>query len=421
MFTLNTEVKRHCSGLLGEMLDESPIVVIQGARQVGKSTLARQVTERCDAWSVSLDDTDVAALARSDPRGFVGQAPGRLLVLDEAQREPTLTLALKMAVDRNRRPGQFLITGSADFLRLKTTGDSLAGRAEILTLRPLSMGELQQRRTPEDWVSWILAGAPGRIQAESPEATRECIISGGYPLALSRRTPASRQRWFNGYLQSIATKDAEELSGGDFPGKLPQLLRLLAAEGVSEYVAAKMARHLGVSEKTLGGYFDLAHAMYLVEALPAWGVGISKRVIRRPKVSLVDSGLAAVSVGMTVEKSRLVGGMEYFGALTEQFVAGELRKQREWTASPFDLYHYRHRDQEVDIVIELPDGRLILVEVKSGLSVPKGTFAKLEQLIPGDRVVARVVLYLGEQSLKIAPGNYLLPISSLWTHPDSAS
>lgn len=154
MFTLNTEVKRHCSGLLGEMLDESPIVVIQGARQVGKSTLARQVTERCDAWSVSLDDTDVAALARSDPRGFVGQAPGRLLVLDEAQREPTLTLALKMAVDRNRRPGQFLITGSADFLRLKTTGDSLAGRAEILTLRPLSMGELQQRRTPR-------TGSPG--------------------------------------------------------------------------------------------------------------------------------------------------------------------------------------------------------------------------------------------------------------------
>lgn len=417
MFTLTNEVARHSLPLLEEMIGEAPVAIIEGARQVGKSTLSNQLASNMDCLQVTLDDPEVASFAATDPKGFLLQAGDRMLIIDEAQREPSLPLALKSLVDTNRSPGRFLLTGSADFLSVKGIGDSLAGRAEMLTLRPLSAGEIDQRPLPEDWVRWVLNGAEGEIHFETAERTRERVIAGGYPLPLQRESWSGRDRWFSGYLRTMIAKDAKDLHSESFSALLPEILKQLAANPQSEMVRAKMARWLDTNEKTLATYLSLVQSMYLSETLPSWGTGLSGRVSRKPKVGLLDTGMAAYLTGMTVDKSRLAGGMEYFGSLTEQFVASELLKQSTWSSERFGLFHFRQRDNEANIVIELADGRLILVEVKSGLSVNSNVWDKLERTVPQDRVVAKVVLYLGDQVQRRANNCYLLPISSLWLHP----
>ncbi|MDY5273214.1 MAG: DUF4143 domain-containing protein [Arcanobacterium sp.] len=403
--------------LLKEMLSESPVVVIERARQVGKSTLAQQAALAVPSTTVTLDDPNAMSFASSDPVGFLHQASDRLLIIDEAQREPSLVLALKREVDQDHRPAKFLITGSADFLKVQGSSDSLAGRAEILSLNPLSVGELEQRSTPEDWVNWILAGAPGDVQVEPVLQTKEAILAGGYPVPLQRSEWKARNRWYSAYVRELSSRDAAELAGGAFSATLSRLLSLLASGGQSELVIAKFARQLGVSEGTARQYLALAEQMYLVNQLPAWGMAMSARVVRRPKASLNDTGLSAYLAGMTLEKANVIGGREYFGALTEQFVVAELRKQQTWSEQPYRLYHYRQRNEEIDVVVELFDGRIILIEVKSGMTAPADAWRKLDSAIRSERIAAKVVLYLGDQVQRRTGGSYLLPICSLWRHP----
>ncbi|MDP9800847.1 putative AAA+ superfamily ATPase [Arcanobacterium wilhelmae] len=417
MFYLENEVKRHAEPLLNEMLSESPIVVLEGARQVGKSTLARSVASEREALELTLDNPEVADFAAHDPLGFLRQAGERLLVVDEAQREPSLVLAMKQLVDEDRTPGRFLVTGSADFLKTRGASDSLAGRAEILSLEPLSIGELHERDTPEDWVNWVVNGAPGDLESFTPERTREAILAGGYPVPLQRQTIRARNRWFESYVREVSSRDAAELSAGEFVVALGRMLKMLGSSGQTEMVYSKFARQVGVSEGSARRYLGLAEQMYLISELPAWGLGLNSRAVRKPKMALLDTGLAAYFSGMTAEKTRMVGGQEYFRALAEQFVVAELRKQRTWSEERFNLFHYRNRNDEIDIVIELFDGRLVVVEVKAGLSVQPKAWHTISTLIPDDRVAARVIVYLGEQFQRRSNNTYLMPISSLWTHP----
>lgn len=403
------------------------MLVVQGARQVGKSTLLRQVFTEPEALFVTLDDAATRAFAEADPRGFVDQAPDRTLIIDEVQRVPELALALKASIDEKRKPGRFAVTGSTNLLRTPGISDSLAGRAETLEVLPLSQGEILQRATPEDWVSWVLGGCEGGLDAElSGEGNdsakiREFVLAGGYPEPL-KRPDRQANRWFRSYLDRLATYDARELSGGSaYPLHLERMLRLLAAQGQSELVKAKIARELGVSETALGDYLELAKTMYLVGELPSWGVGFSGRVVRRPKISVVDTGLSGYLAGLTARKAQQVGGFELFGATLESFVVNELRKQQTWAEEEFRLFHYRQRDEEVDVVIELSDGRVILIEVKSAVSVDARAWKHLDSMMAkhGDRVVASVVFYLGERYMEIARPNgkvILAPVESLWAH-----
>lgn len=419
------EVSRHVKDLAKDILRYAPILVVQGARQVGKSTLLRQAFSGDNTIFVTLDDVDVRAFAEADPLSFVEQAPGKLLVIDELQRVPELMLALKASVDRDRRPGRFAVTGSTNLLRTPGVSDSLAGRAETLSVDPLSQGEIIERSTPEDWVSWVLDGCNSSFKVQEPEKVddvRECVLAGGYPEPL-KRPHVQAQRWFRGYLDRLITHDARELSGtSKYPLHLEQMLRLFAAQGQAELVKAKMARGLGISETAMTDYIELAKTMYLVEELPSWGIGFSGRVVRRPKMSLVDTGLASYLSGLTPQKARQVGGFELFGAMLESFVVGELRKQQTWSDEEFRLFHYRQRDEEVDIVIEFADGRVLLVEVKSAQHVDARAWKNLDSMMEklGDRVVASVVLYLGDKHMAMsrAHGKVIVtPVSSLWMHP----
>lgn len=413
---------RFVEGSVHEALSDTPVIVVQGARQVGKSTLVDMVTEDVPgALRVTLDDPETLRVARQDPTFFVNQANEHLLVIDEAQRAPELILPLKASVDRDRRPGRFLLTGSADLLRVRGVGDSLAGRAETIELKPLSQGEIARKEVPEDFVSWVLARGqdPTSQRAEPLALSPPDVIAGGYPVPLMR-SGRGAARWFHGYIQRIATHDATELHDGGFAEHLRSLVTLLGAGGQQELVKAKLARSLEVSQTTLDSYLRLAATMRLVELLPAWGRSHRSRVTKRPKVSLNDSGLAAAVIDFTASRAGAVGGREYYGALVEQFVTLELLKQQGWSAEWFNLFHFRDLDGlEVDIVVELRDGRLIAIEVKSGLTIGDRSWRNLERFRQRfkERDVTGVVLYSGTQSSLLHGWLHLLPITSLWQHP----
>lgn len=401
------------SGVL-EALSDTPVVVIQGARQVGKSTLAQFVAGGFPGVRLAtLDDPGTLAIAESDPSFFVDQAGQGMLVVDEAQRAPNLVLPLKACVDRDRRPGRFLLTGSADLLQVKGVGDSLAGRAETLELKPLSQGELARRSTPEDFVSWVLEGRRHKhLQALDPAT----VVAGGYPEAVRRR-PQRARRWFDSYVERLADHDARDLQRGGYAGHLRQLLALIAAGGRQELVKAKIARRLGVSENTVESYLQLAQTMRLVSSTPSWGRSLRGRITRRQRVCLNDTGLSAFLAGFTTTHALSIGGREFYGALVEQFVALELEKQQGWSAEQFSLFHFRDLDGlEVDIVAELDDGRLLAIEIKSASSVTEKAWSNLSRFRDrfSDRQITGVCLHAGTQTGLIDGWLHILPITALW-------
>lgn len=409
------EFPRFVASSLADALRDTPIVVVQGARQTGKSTLIQSMAARLPgAMLVTLDDPTTLQLARRDPAFFVSQSQGPL-VIDEVQRAPELILPLKAAVDRDRRPGRFLLTGSADLLQVKGVGDSLAGRAETIPLKPLSQGELVWRSTPEDFVSWLWSGADG---ARLTGLDVEAVVTGGFPEVIKRDQVRGRA-WLRNYVGRLADHDARELASRGFSDQLQTLLELLAATGQAEYVTARIARALGVSEPTADAYLRLARVMQLVEKTPAWTRSMRGRIVQRPKLSLLDSGLSSALASFTAAKANTLGGREYFGTLVEQFVTSELRKQQTWTTTPFRMFHVRDHDGlEVDLLLELDDGRLVAIEVKASLSPSASDWANLQKFRDRirDRQVIGVCLHGGTQVGRMHDWLHVLPVTALWQH-----
>jgi len=276
-----------------EALSDTRVVVVQGARQVGKTTLVTQVVDELGGRLVTLDDDVTRAAAQADPAGFLQQYPDGLLAIDEVQRVPALVLALKVAVDRDPRPGRFLLTGSANVLRLPAMQDSLAGRAENVDLYGFSQGEIVGVR--ERFVDRLLAGEP--LPGHTGALTRADYLSracaGGYPQALARPQGRRRSAWFDNYLRRIVERDAPDISGLQRLSELPLLLRLLAARNAGELNLAGLANDAGIPVRTLDPYLDLLETLFLVHRLPAWSTNLSQRVVSRPKIALHDTGLAA--------------------------------------------------------------------------------------------------------------------------------
>jgi predicted AAA+ superfamily ATPase len=407
-------VPRHAYGLVEEALTDSPVVVLQGARQVGKSTLARQILADRPGAALSLDDTAVLAAATADPDGFVRQGNG-LLVIDEVQRAPELLRALKSAVDEDRRPGRFLVTGSADLLSLPGAQESLAGRAETVALHGLSQAELHRR---PGLVDALLAGEPRALRA--PEAlTRvdymEIVCAGSYPEALHRQG-RRRAAWFDNYLARVLSRDAAEVSELQHLERLPVVLSLLAANNAGELVRSRLAEASGVPASSLDAYLRVQVALQLVQVLPAWGRNLTSRVIDRPKVALLDSGVAARLAG--VSAASLAGpASDVAGGLTEAFVAGELRRQLALAESAPSLHHFRDRNGlEVDLLLADDAGRVAGIEVKAALTVRGSDFRGLAGLRDrlGERFRSGVLLYTGDRVLPFGDRLTALPLSALW-------
>lgn len=408
---------RHVMPRLLEALSDTRVVVVQGARQVGKTTLVTQVVERIGGRLVTLDDDLTRSAAQADPAGFLRQNPDGLLAIDEVQRVPALVLALKLAVDRDPRPGRFLLTGSANLLRLPAMQDSLAGRAENVDLYGFSQGEIVG--VPEQFIDRLLAGETSLGHAS--DLTRadylERACAGGYPQALARPPGRRRSAWFDNYLRRIVERDAPDISGLQRLNELPSLLRLLAARNAGELNLASLANDSGIPVRTIDPYLDLVETLFLAHRLPAWSTNLSQRVVSRPKIALHDTGLVARLVNVSAVGAGVNANAQAAGQLLEGFVAAELRRQLTWSEQDARLFHYRDRyGAEVDIVLETDDGRVAGIEVKAASTVSAHDAKWLAQLRDrlGKRFVAGVVLHTGSATAPFGPRLIAAPIDVLW-------
>lgn len=398
-----------------ELLGAFPAVVIQGARQVGKSTLARQLVSDADGLVVSLDDRATRAAAVADERAFVDQCPDGVLVIDEVQREPELMLAIKASIDRDRRPGRFLLTGSADLLTVKGRTDSLAGRAATLLLRGFSQGELAG--DPEDFATAVLSGRPARLF--TTDWTRRtysaALAAGGYP-DLRDLNSRLRRAWLDSYLDRVLNRDAAELPSGRDASRLRAVLTLVAANQAGELVKSRIAEDAEVPRTTITAYLDVLRSVYLTEQLPPWTPNLTKREVGRPKVFVSDPALALRLCRLT-EQQLVPITFDGIGGVFEAFVASELLKQRSWSEQDFQLFHFRDRDGvEVDLVVEFDDGRVLGIEVKASSTYRSEHFAGLRMLRDklGDRFVAGIVMGMADAGFQYADRLYGLPVSALW-------
>ncbi len=411
-------IPRFIGPLVQQTLADTPVTVVQGARQVGKSTLVRQVVAGSGATFVTLDDSAAHQAALTDPESFVRQADG-LLAIDEVQRAPALIRAMKGAVDDDRRPGRFLITGSANLLELPGAQDSLAGRAETIPLYGLSQGELEGSR--EDFIDRVLAGDADALRRRPATLSRheylEIICAGSYPEPL-RRTGRRRDAWFDNYLRRIVSRDARDVSRLMHLDRLPILVKILAANNAGELVLARVAADSGLPETSLRNYIALLESLYLVHRLPPWGNNLTSRAVGRPKVALLDSGLAARLAHLSPKAMAPGAADGAAGALFEAYATGELRRQAGWATSDVELFHFRHRDgYEVDVVIEDGHRDVAGIEIKATASPGKRHFRGLEFLRDklGKRFQLGVLLYSGKTPLPFGDRLWALPYQTLWS------
>lgn len=406
--------RRNIRGALLAALADTPVVFLGGARQTGKSTLARWVADgEHPARYLTLDDVGVLAAARADASGFLAGLDGSV-VLDEVQRAPGLFLAIKAEVDRDRRSGRFLLTGSSNVLLLPRLSESLAGRMEILTLWPLSQGELDGME--EGFVdSAFSEGLLALVKDTGSSGLIDRVLGGGYPEVLERGAGDRRRAWFGSYVTTILQRDVRDIANIEGLTELPRLLALLASRAASLLNYSDLSRAAAMPRSTLKRYLALLETTFLVETLPAWSANLGKRLVKSPKIMLTDTGLLAYLLGLDAE--RLASERVLLGPLLENFVMMELRKQSAWSRTQPRMFHFRTQTgQEVDIVLEDAAGRVVGIEVKASATVGAGDFKGLRTLAEslGDRFRRGVVLYTGTASIPFGERLHALPISALW-------
>lgn len=404
---------RFATPLLEQALDESPVVLIHGPRQCGKTTLAQTVGSARDYSYYSFDDAVTLAAATVDPVGFVGDLTERT-ILDEVQRAPTLFTALKRAVDRDRRPGRFLLTGSANVLLLPTLSDSLAGRMEILRLHPLSQSELAG---VEPTFLDALFG-PGFKAHQYKRLGRDLIrrvVAGGYPPALARSSAARRAVWYRDYIETLVQRDVRDLARITALDTLPRLLALAAGQTAHLLNVSDLAAPFQVSRPTIREYVTLLEHIFLLEELPPWHSNRLSRLIKTPKLHLTDTGVACALLGLS--EAALSDDRSTLGQLLETFVLQEIRRQASWRDDDVRFHHMRDKDGvEVDLVIEQGGRTLAAVEVKASATVTAADFRGLTKLRDnaGKRFSCGVVLYDGEASLRFGERLFAVPVRALW-------
>ncbi len=403
---------RNLKARLIEALTDSPVVMINGARQVGKSTLVKDIFEDETPY-VTFDDLTTLAAARSSPDAFVDGLPDRV-ILDEVQRAPEIMLALKRSVDKKRQPGRFLITGSANVLALPAVADTLVGRMEVHTLWPLSAGEIEG--TKENFLDLVFRrDFRMNPRAIDQDLLLDNVIRGGYPEVVNRKDARRKNAWFRSYLTTILQRDVQDLSNIENLTALPNLLSLLATRIGALSNVAELSRATRIPATTLNRYLSLLRMIFLIVELPPWSNNLGKRVVRSPKMFLNDTGLASHLLGLDAQ--RIKNDRNFFGPLLENFVVVELMKQATWADNPPKLFHYRTQTgQEVDIVLELPDGTICGIEVKAATQVKNEDFKGLRALkeLVGKRFIRGLVLFTGSQVSNFEKDLTAVPISGMW-------
>jgi predicted AAA+ superfamily ATPase len=407
-------IERHVRPLIVEALGYSRVVLVLGARQVGKSTLTRQiVTSEHPATIVDLDDQAVRGAASEDPTGFIAGLRGPALI-DEAQRIPDLLYAIKQAVDEDPSPGRFLLTGSANILTAPRIHESLAGRTRRIELWPLSQSEIRTRTT--NFADRLFAGDPPQVRGApvGREAFVEVVTRGGYP-AVRTLTERQRRHWYRDYVHAIVERDLRDIAQANKLAEIPKLIRLLAARSSGLLDYRKLASDLQISDKTVRAYIELLRTIYLVHIVPAWRPGLRSRELHKPKLYLTDTGLLAQQ--LAVDATRLARDDQLTGNALETFCAGEILRHSSWATTDITQRHYRVKDDEIDVLLESPAADLVAIEVKARASIHDGdtrAMRKLRNAYP-DRFKAGVVLFTGAQTIPLGDRLWAVPISGLWS------
>ena len=408
-------IPRHIRPQLLKSLSEARVVCLLGARQTGKSTLVQAIArDEHPAHYLTLDDPATLELAREDPTGFV--AGSERLVIDEIQRAPDLMLAIKRVVDNEPTRGRFLITGSVNIITHPRIADALPGRIDYMTLWPFSQDELRGQRST--FLTDAFSGKPPR--ADKPPDGRagyaELVTPGGFPEAVDAG-PERRQRFFNGYIDSILGREVKELATVRDSEQAARVLRLAAARSAALTNLSSIGQELGIDHKTVGNYLRSLEQLFLIVRLPAWHANLGHRVIRTAKLHVADTGLLCALIG--VDAKRLVEDGAIAGSVFESFAVAEmvrLASVSDLTSRVF-LHHYRDQTgREVDLVMELASGEVVGIEVKASATPRLRDAAGLRFLRDrlGDRFKLGVVLHLGSETIPLGERISAVPLAGLW-------
>lgn len=416
--TLTGVAERRLTAVLAARLAEEPVVVLNGPRTVGKSTLLHQLGRHLGRPVVDCDDPAVRAAVRDDPSGFVaGAAP---VLIDEYQHVPELLDAIKAQLNRDLRPGRYVLAGSTRYTTLPQAGQALTGRVDVIPVLPLSQGEIGGVR--EGFVHGLLGGEDPEATASAPATLRDeytrRATSGGFPVALRRPAGSSRSRWFSNYVNLVLERDVAELSRIRQRDMLPRLLRQLAAQSGQMLNVAAAGQAIGLEKSTAENYVKLLEAVFLIHRLPAWGTTLGSRIARQPKIHLADSGVASWLLNLTPTKIAQgdPAALTEYGHLLESFAVGEILKQVSWWDSPVVAGHFRtSAGHEVDLVLERDDGQVLAFEIKAGSRIHSEDVRGIQALRSklGRRLAAAIILYTGAQSYA-HDGITVQPLDRLW-------
>lgn len=404
---------RHSTDRVREALQDTRVVLLAGPRQAGKTTLARSLAEQSRAY-LTLDDATTLAAAKADPAGLVRDLDQA--IIDEVQRAPDLLLAIKESVDRDPRPGRFLITGSANLMALPRIADSLAGRMEIIRLLPLAQSEILSQPA-SGFIETLFAGKapkPGPLRIGGDLV--DLVLAGGYPEAIARKSWTRRQDWYANYVEAIVERDVRDIANIDQLDRMPRLLRALAAHAGQLINHAGVGASLDLNHVTTQKYTGIFEQLFLVRTLPPWHNNALKRLTKKPKLHFLDAGLLAALIGLTPAK--VAADRSTFGAILETFVFSEVLKLVGWSDRRLTLTHFRDKElDEVDIVLEDREGRIVGLEVKSAATVRAEDFSGLRKLeaAAGQRFAFGAVLYDHEQAIGFGDRMAAVPLSSLWS------
>jgi hypothetical protein len=403
---------RHATDRIRDALSDTRVVLLAGPRQAGKTTLVRALADGDRAY-LTLDDATTLAAARADPAGLIRELDQA--IIDEVQRAPDLLLAIKDSVDRDTRPGRFLLTGSANLMTLPRVADSLAGRMETIRLMPLSQSEILELPTPR-FLATLFAGKgppPGPLRLGADLI--ELVLAGGYPEALGRKTWARRQDWYANYVEAVVGRDVRDIANIDQLDRMPRLLRALAEHSGQLINYTGVGASFDLNHVTTQKYAGILEQLFLVRTLPPWHNNVLKRLTKTPKLHFLDSGLLAAMRGLTPE--RVAADRSNFGPVLETFVFAEVLKLAGWSDDRFSLSHFRDKEtDEVDIVLEDREGRIVGLEVKALATVRNEDFAGLRKLAKaaGSRFAFGAVLYDHEQIVHFGDRLAAAPLSALW-------
>jgi predicted AAA+ superfamily ATPase len=396
---------------IAEAMADTPVVLVAGPRQAGKTTLVRQMAAQGMRY-LTLDDELTLLAAKEDPVGMIRSLDRA--VIDEIQRAPQLLLAIKKNIDEDRRPGRFLLTGSANLMALPTVADSLAGRMETLILLPLSQSEMHY--STANWIDQAFAGQIlSVVKPLLGDDLVEAVLTGGYPEAVARAMPRRRTAWARQYIDAIIQRDVRDVAAIDKLDELPRFLRALAQVSGQMCNYSQLGGQVGLDHKTAARYIGVFEQMYLLRRIEVWARNRLNRVVKTPKVHFLDSGLLSTLADVT--RAVAVGDRGRFGNVLETFVFGELLKHTTTAEGDHQLLYYRDHDQnEVDFVIENAAGHLVGVEVKASATVKESDLRGLKRLasVAGNQFKLGVILYDGTETLPLGQSLWAAPISSLW-------